>query len=60
MKIKGWLLILLLFLPLTALGETYTVENEGYLLSLDGETLALSLTDKASGIMSKGAVKSRL
>jgi len=50
MKIKGWLLILLLFLPLTALGETYTVENEGYLLSLDGETLALSLTDKASGI----------
>ena len=55
MKNKGWILILFLLLPLTALCETYTVENENCLLTLDGDTLALCLTDKVSGIAYPGA-----
>ena len=51
MKNKAWLLVLLfLLLPRTALSEAYTVENGGCRLTLDGDTMALRLEDKASGI----------
>lgn len=43
------LLLLLLLLPWTGAAETHTAENEGYLLTIDSETMALSLLDKASG-----------
>ena len=50
MKAKGFcLLLLLLFLPLIGTAETHTVENEGYVLSIDGETMGLTMLDKAGG-----------
>ena len=50
MKAKGFcLLLLLLLLPCIGMAETHTVENEGYALTIDGETMALTMLDKASG-----------
>ena len=50
MKAKGFcLLLLLLLLPCIGMAETHTVENEGYVLTIDGETMALTMLDKASG-----------
>ena len=40
---------MLLLLPLIGTAETHTLENRDYRLTIDGETMALSLLDKASG-----------
>lgn len=51
MKAK-WLLIalLLLMLPVMALADTYTVENDALILTVDSATLDLQVTDKATGL----------
>ena len=49
MKCKLLLLFLLLLLPVIALADTHTVENDALILAIDSEKLALTVTDKATG-----------
>ena len=57
MKCKGLLLLaLLLMVPVLALAEVHTVENDALQLSIDSQTLALTVTDKATGHMFSSVV----
>lgn len=49
MKCKLLVLLILLLLPVLALADTHTVENENLLLTIDDATLYMTVTDKASG-----------
>ncbi len=49
MKCKLLILLLVLLLPVLALADTHTVENENLLLTIDDATLYMTVTDKASG-----------
>ena len=49
MKCKLLVLLVLLLLPVLALAETHTVENDNLLLTIDDTTLYMTVTDKASG-----------
>lgn len=49
-KLALWIALLLL-VPVLALAEIHTVENDRLLLTIDGETLDMTLTDKATGRM---------
>ncbi len=43
------LLMVLLCLPVLAGADTWTVENENYLLAIDSQTMQLEITNKATG-----------
>ena len=49
MKCKLLILLALLLLPVIALADTHTVENDNLLLTIDDATLYMTVTDKASG-----------
>ncbi len=49
MKCKLLILLVLLLLPVIALADTHTVENDNLLLTIDDTTLYMTVTDKASG-----------
>ena len=49
MKCKLLILLALLLLPVIALADTHTVENDSLLLTIDDATLYMTVTDKASG-----------
>ena len=49
MKCKLLILLVLLFLPVLALADTHTVENENLLLTIDDTTLYMTVTDKVTG-----------
>ena len=49
MKCKLLILLLILLLPVIALADVHTVENEQLLLTIDDTTLYMTVTDKASG-----------
>ncbi len=49
MKCKLLILLILLLLPVLALADTHTVENENFLLTIDDTTLYMTVTDKATG-----------
>ncbi len=49
MKCKLLILLLALLLPVIALADTHTVENDDLLLTIDDTTLYMTVTDKASG-----------
>ena len=51
MKRKCFILLcLMLMLPLVALAEPFTVENDTLLLTIDDQTLDMVVTDKATGL----------
>lgn len=49
MKCKLLILLVLLLLPVLALADTHTVENENLLLTIDDTTLYMTVTDKVTG-----------
>ncbi|MBQ3156590.1 MAG: hypothetical protein IJA77_04040 [Clostridia bacterium] len=49
MKCKLLILLLALLLPVIALADTHTVENDDLLLTIDDTNLYMTVTDKASG-----------
>ena len=49
MKCKLLVLLILLLVPVLALADTHTVENDNLLLTIDDTTLYMTVTDKASG-----------
>lgn len=49
MKCKLLILLVILLLPVIALADVHTVENENLLLTIDDTTLYMTVTDKASG-----------
>ena len=49
MKCKLLILLLILILPVAALADVHTVENDSLLLTIDDATLYMTVTDKASG-----------
>ena len=49
MKCKLLILLILLLLPVLALADTHTVENENLLLTIDDTTLYMTVTDKVTG-----------
>ena len=49
MKRKLLILLALLLLPVFALADTHTVENDLLILAIDSQTLDLTVTDKATG-----------
>ncbi len=49
MKCKLLILLLVLLLPVAALADVHTVENDNLLLTIDDATLYMTVTDKASG-----------
>ena len=57
MKCKLLLLLVLLLLPLAALADTHTVENDNLLLTIDDATLYMTVTDKATGKAFASSIK---
>ena len=57
MKCKLLTLLILLLLPMLALADTHTVENENLLLTIDDATLYMTVTDKASGKAFASSIK---
>lgn len=49
MKCKVLILLAILLLPVLALADTHTVENDNLLLTIDDTTLYMTVTDKATG-----------
>ena len=49
MKCKLLILLAILLLPVLALADVHTVENDNLLLTIDDTTLYMTVTDKASG-----------
>lgn len=49
MKCKLLILLIILMLPVLALADVHTVENDNLLLTIDDTTLYMTVTDKASG-----------
>lgn len=49
MKCKLLILLIILLLPVLALADVHTVENDNLLLTIDDTTLYMTVTDKASG-----------
>ena len=49
MKCKLLILLAILLLPVMALADVHTVENDDLLLTIDDTTLYMTVTDKASG-----------
>lgn len=58
MKCK-WLplLLIILLLPIAALADTHTVENESLTLTIDDATLYMTVTDKATGKCFAGSLE---
>ena len=55
MKCKLLILLILLLLPVLALADAHTVENDALILTIDSEKLSLTVTDKATGqVLSSG------
>lgn len=49
MKCKLLILLIILLLPVLALADVHTVENDNLLLTIDDTTLYMTVTDKVSG-----------
>jgi len=57
MKCKLLILLILLLLPVIALADMHTVENEKLLLTIDDTTLFMTVTDKATGKSFASSIK---